>query len=221
MTKVRQGSGASSPHLARLTGRFGICAQASVLVAACAVIASPVFARTPYDGAWSVVIMTRAGACEPSFRYGVDISNGAVINSGGAVATVEGRVTPRGAVKVTVRSGNEWAVGSGRLGRYSGGGKWRGQGSSGNCAGTWSAARRAPAGVAQEGNAPIYNYVRNERRRNERRRNASPERLRMLPPASRGSTHTIRPHGHISATTAHVIRAAERMPTKRVLIKRS
>lgn len=159
MTKVRQGSGASSPHLARLTGRFGICAQASVLVAACAVIASPVFARTPYDGAWSVVIMTRAGACEPSFRYGVDISNGAVINSGGAVATVEGRVTPRGAVKVTVRSGDEWAVGSGRLGRYSGGGKWRGQGSSGNCAGTWSAARRAPAGVAQEGNAPIYNYV--------------------------------------------------------------
>lgn len=117
-------------------------------------IAAPALARTVYDGPWSIVITTRGGACEPSIRYGVDISNGQIINPAAGTADVQGRVTPRGAVSVTLRSGGAWAVGSGRLGRLAGGGVWRGQGSSGLCDGTWAAQRRGPATGQTTGAAP-------------------------------------------------------------------
>jgi hypothetical protein len=114
-----------------------------ILVVAFAWIAVPAtaFAHTVYDGDWSVLIFTRGGACEPSVRYGVQIADGMVINGGG-IATVQGRVTRSGTVSVIVRSGNQWAKGSGRLGRSRGGGSWRGQGTSGVCRGTWVAERR-------------------------------------------------------------------------------
>ena len=57
------------------------------------------FARTVYDGDWSVLILTRGGACEPAVRYGVQIADGMVINGGG-MATVQGRVTRSGTVSV-------------------------------------------------------------------------------------------------------------------------
>jgi hypothetical protein len=114
-----------------------------MLVAAFAWIAVPAtaFAHTVYDGDWSVLILTRGGACEPSVRYGVQIADGMVINGGG-IATVQGRVTRSGTVSVVVRSGNQWASGSGRLARNRGGGAWRGQGTSGARHGTWVAERR-------------------------------------------------------------------------------
>jgi hypothetical protein len=118
-------------------------ASVPMLVVAFAGIAVPAtaFAHTVYDSDWSVLILTRGGACEPSVRYGVKIADGMVINGGG-IATVQGRVTRSGTVSVIVRSGNEWANGSGRLGRKRGGGAWRGQGTSGACHGTWVAERR-------------------------------------------------------------------------------
>ena len=114
-----------------------------ILVVAFAWIAVPTtaFARTVYDGDWSVLILTRGGACEPAVRYGVQIADGMVVNGGG-MATVQGRVTRSGSVQVIVRSGNQWANGSGRLGGKRGGGFWRGQGTSGTCRGTWVAERR-------------------------------------------------------------------------------
>jgi hypothetical protein len=59
-------------------------------------VAGTAIAGTEYDGDWSVLIVTHAGACEPTFRYGVQIANGMVINDGGSVTTAQGRVTPRG-----------------------------------------------------------------------------------------------------------------------------
>jgi hypothetical protein len=113
-----------------------------ILVVAFAWIAVPAtaFAHTVYDGDWSVLIFTRGGACEPSVRYGVQIADGMVINGGG-IATVQGRVTRSGTVRVIVRPGNQWANGSCRLGRNRGGGAWRGH-ASGVCHGTWVAERR-------------------------------------------------------------------------------
>jgi len=139
--------------------RISVCLQISILALACVAVAAPAFARSEFDGDWSVVIMSRGGACEPSFRYSVEISNGKVINTGGAGVTVQGRVTPRGNVRVVVQSGNEWADGSGRLGRNGGGGIWRGQGSSGACEGTWMAERRPNSAEAAAAGTPIYNYV--------------------------------------------------------------
>jgi hypothetical protein len=120
--------------------------------------AGPAFASTPYDGHWSVEIVTRTGACEPTVRYGVEILNGTVVNSAGSnQADVSGQVSRRGVLRVSVRAGGAWADGSGRLGMYNGSGVWQGQGSSGACEGTWVAERRGPPGeTANPG--PIYSY---------------------------------------------------------------
>jgi hypothetical protein len=119
------------------------CVPILVVAFAWLAVATTAFARTVYDGDWSVLILTRGGACEPAVRYGVQSADGTFVNGGGT-ATVQGRVTRSGSVQVIVRSGNQWANGSGRLGRNRGGGFWRGQGTSGNChcRGTWVAERR-------------------------------------------------------------------------------
>ena len=93
----------------------------------------------PFDGSWSVVVYTRRGACDPSFRTSVYISNGIV--SGGGGASVSGRVSNSGAVSVCVSGGPGRACGGGRLRGNSGGGSWSGSGSQGSCSGSWSAAR--------------------------------------------------------------------------------
>lgn len=140
--------------------RLGVGLQTSVLALACvAAVCGPASARTAYDGDWSVVIMTRNGACEPAVRYGVQIDNGAVINAEGGQAAVQGRVSPGGTIRVNVQSGNAWAEGSGRLKGNFGGGVWRGQGARGNCAGTWTAQRRSDGMQAEAPGAPLYNYA--------------------------------------------------------------
>jgi BA14K-like protein len=130
----------------RTAKRFGrpglrVWALALVLALGCTTAPGTALARTRYDGDWSVLIATRRGACEPALRYGVQIADGAVVSNASGVATVEGRVSPAGATRVTVRSGNEWAVGSGHLSGSSGSGIWRGEGTSGACSGTWVAQR--------------------------------------------------------------------------------
>jgi hypothetical protein len=83
-------------------------ATAPMLVVAVAWIAVPAaaFARTVYDGEWSVLILTRGSACETSLRHGVQIADG-MVNNGGGVASVQGRVTRNGVVSVAVRSGDQ------------------------------------------------------------------------------------------------------------------
>lgn len=133
--------------------------QTSLFVLACITLAVPAMAGSAFDGEWSVVIATSAGACDATFRYPVAISNGTVGNAGGAVASVQGQVRPNGSVRVRVQSGNQWADGSGRLGMNRGSGVWRGQGSSGACEGTWVAMRRGAEAYSERPGAPIYDYV--------------------------------------------------------------
>ena len=95
-----------------------------------------------FDGDWSVLIQTRAGGCDPAYRYGVQIQNGEILNGGGEAVTLEGHVAPSGVVRVSVAAGGQAAYGAGRLSQSSGGGSWRGRGSSGACSGTWVAERR-------------------------------------------------------------------------------
>ena len=91
--------------------RIHIGITSLLLVLASVAIVGPASALTLYDGEWSVIILTRSGACDPNYRVGVQIAHGE-IDSGG-FAAVQGQVTSRGGVKVTVRSGNQWAYGSG------------------------------------------------------------------------------------------------------------
>jgi hypothetical protein len=76
--------------------------------------------------------------------------NGMVLNPSGE-AQVQGRVSPNGAVRVTVQAGGQWASGSVRLSSIRGGGVWRGQGNAGFCQGTWVAERRGGYGAGAQG----------------------------------------------------------------------
>jgi hypothetical protein len=133
--------------------------QTCALFLTCFVFASPSLARSSFDGAWSVVVVTRAGACTPTLRYPVAIANGIVTNGGNSPASVSGRVAPTGAVRVTVQSGDSWATGSGHLSTSGGSGVWRGQGSSGLCQGIWQAERQSYGAQVMERGAPIYGYA--------------------------------------------------------------
>ncbi len=74
----------------------------------------PAQALPSYDGVWSVVIITRAGICDPSYRYPIRISNGHVINAGKSQVHITGRVGKNGAVVVNVNSEGKSAIGTGR-----------------------------------------------------------------------------------------------------------
>jgi hypothetical protein len=140
--------------------RFGFFIPACALALTCLGATGPSFARSSFDGEWSVVIMTRDGACTPTLRYPVAISNGIVGNAGDTPVTVQGRVAPNGTVRVVVQSGGSWADGSGRLSTTTGSGMWQGQGTSGLCQGTWQAERRGNgAQVMERGGAPAYGYA--------------------------------------------------------------
>lgn len=118
--------------------RFGLVGAAMLSAIS---LAPSAVAASPYDGYWSVVIVTTRGACERAYRSAVTISNG-VVSGGDGLAQVYGRVNRRGRVSVVVSSGAQSARGSGRLGRSTGGGSWSGAGTSGRCSGRWSASRR-------------------------------------------------------------------------------
>jgi len=139
--------------------RFRFFISACVLAVISAGITSPSFARSSFDGDWSVVIQTRGGACPATVRYPVAITNGIVVNAGDEPASVRGRVAPNGGVRVTVQSGGAWASGSGRLTGSGGSGIWRGQSTSGMCEGTWQAQRHSYGAHAMERGAPVYNYA--------------------------------------------------------------
>jgi len=114
-----------------------LCVAAAA--AACVCSSAAVSYAGPFDGYWSVLIVTRSGACDPTFRTAVSISNGIV--SGGGGANISGRVSNSGAVSVSVSAGDQRASGGGRLRGNTGGGSWSGRGSRGHCSGSWSASR--------------------------------------------------------------------------------
>jgi hypothetical protein len=113
---------------------------AALIAIAGASAADSAYARSSFDGPWTVQIMTERGACDSGSSFGLEIRDGAVRGYGGF--DVRGRVAGNGAVQVRVSSGDQSASGSGRLSGASGGGTWRGVGSRGVCSGRWAASRR-------------------------------------------------------------------------------
>jgi len=114
--------------------------RASTLAVVCvAALATESPARTPFDGAWSVLIVTTKGDCDRAYRYPISISGQTLINAGSTSFDISGNVQSNGAVKVKVSYGQKSATGSGHLTGTSGGGSWSGSG----CGGTWTAERRS------------------------------------------------------------------------------
>ena len=98
-------------------------------------------ARTPYDGRWSVLIVTDAGTCDRAYRYALNISNGRVSYDDPSF-NVSGHVDGRGRVSVSVSAGGERANGAGQLSGNYGRGYWHGSSSTSACSGHWEAERR-------------------------------------------------------------------------------
>ena len=119
-----------------------ITCSAGLAVAAILLAAPSAQALTPYDGSWSVLIVTQKGDCDRAYRYPVKIANGVVSYGGEAAFNVTGRVAGGGNVRVTVSRGQARADGSGRLSGSSGSGSWSGSSSGTSCSGTWTAERR-------------------------------------------------------------------------------
>jgi len=120
-------------------GRGAACALVAITAGVAVSAASYAGAPPPYDGAWSVSIVTEKGDCDRGYRYPVRITNGVLGNGGSDPFTITGRVAPSGAITVTVSHGDKSATGKGRLAGDSGEGFWQG----GSCSGTWSAERRS------------------------------------------------------------------------------
>ena len=115
--------------------------RASTLAVLCvAALATESPARTPFDGAWSVLIVTTQGDCDRAYRYGVRIDNGNIVYDGGIV-NLYGRVGGNGALRVTLTSGNARANATGRLNRRAGSGGWHGNSGQSACSGYWQASR--------------------------------------------------------------------------------
>jgi hypothetical protein len=88
-----------------------------------------------------VVIITKQGVCDTSYRYPIKIVKGAVLNAGSSNVAISGAVQKSGAVTVQVSAGDKTATGTGKLASTSGGGSW--SGGNGACSGIWQAERRS------------------------------------------------------------------------------
>jgi hypothetical protein len=98
-------------------------------------------ARTPFDGAWSVLIITDRGTCDRAYRYALRIADGRVYYEDPSFS-VSGAVDGAGRVRVGVSAGGQSATGYGRLSGNYGQGSWSGRSSTSQCSGHWEAERR-------------------------------------------------------------------------------
>jgi hypothetical protein len=99
-------------------------------------------APSPFDGAWSVLVVTEQGTCDRAYRYAVRIQDGRVLYQGETGVDVSGQVTRDGRIHVNVGHADQRASGAGRLSRDFGSGRWSGVSSTQQCAGHWEAERR-------------------------------------------------------------------------------
>lgn len=112
--------------------RISAVFSAFVLIAAAT---APAAADSPYDGLWTVTIVTKAGSCEPSTRSTLTVTDGKVSAAG---ADVSGRIGREGLVRVSIGG----AHANGQLNGNAGSGKWNGASAGAACSGRWEASRQ-------------------------------------------------------------------------------
>jgi len=96
-------------------------------------------ARSAYDGSWDLLFVTQRGACDPTYNFSVNITDGIVTHPN--LVRFSGRVARSGAVRASVTVHDKFASGSGRLSSNSGSGRWSGYSGSSRCSGYWTAQR--------------------------------------------------------------------------------
>jgi hypothetical protein len=108
-------------------------------VAALVGMASVAQARSAYDGSWDLAFVTQRGACDPTYDFSVNISDGIITQPN--LVRFRGYVARSGAVRASVTVQDRFAAGSGRLAGNSGRGTWSGYSGNARCSGYWSARR--------------------------------------------------------------------------------
>jgi hypothetical protein len=121
--------------------RSAILAGLFAILATCLCNPPGAIARTPFDGAWSVLIVTDRGSCDRAYRYGLRIADGRVYYDDPNFS-ISGSVDGAGRVRVAVAAGGQSATGYGRLSGNSGAGSWSGRSPTSQCSGHWEAERR-------------------------------------------------------------------------------
>ena len=101
--------------------------------------ASVAHARSAYDGSWDLVFVTQSGACDPSYNFTVNVSDGVVTHPN--LVRFKGYVARSGSVRASVTVQDKFASGTGRLFATTGRGKWSGSAGSARCTGYWTAQR--------------------------------------------------------------------------------
>lgn len=96
-------------------------------------------ARSVYDGSWGLVFVTQRGACDPTYNFSVNITDGVVTHPN--LVKFTGHVARSGAVRASVTVPDKYAAGAGRLSSNSGRGTWSGYSGSARCSGYWTAHR--------------------------------------------------------------------------------
>ena len=96
-------------------------------------------ARSGYDGSWDLLFVTQRGACDPTYNFSVNITDGIVTHPN--LVKFRGYVARSGAVRASVTVHDKFASGSGRLSSNSGSGRWSGYSGSSRCSGYWTAQR--------------------------------------------------------------------------------
>jgi hypothetical protein len=112
----------------------------SATIASCLVaLTSVAQARSAYDGPWDLVFVTQRGACDLSYDFYVNITDGVVTHPN--LVKFRGYVARTGAVRASVTVHDKYASGSGRLTSSSGRGTWSGYSGRARCSGYWTAQR--------------------------------------------------------------------------------
>jgi type 1 fimbria pilin len=112
-----------------------IRAMFAFALTAAALAAAPALAQTPYDGLWSVTIVTKTGTCEPSASSTMTVTDGKVSAAG---EDVTGSIGREGLVRVSIHG----AYANGQLSGNAGSGKWNGASAGIPCSGHWEASRQ-------------------------------------------------------------------------------
>src|SRR3954454_23179807 len=96
-------------------------------------------ARSAYDGSWDLLFVTQRGACDPTYNFSVNITDGIVTPPN--LVKFKGYGARSGAVRASVTVHDKYASGLGRLSINSGVGRWSGYSGNARCSGYWTAQR--------------------------------------------------------------------------------
>jgi hypothetical protein len=124
---------------------IGNAMRAVALLAAFTLLSFAALAKAaPYDGSWTMVLVTTSGHCG-TIKMGMAVKGGLISATSGKFVrhkiSLAGRIAGSGATKINGVAGPRQAIGTGRFTKVKGSGKWNGTGPSGVCSGYWVAVR--------------------------------------------------------------------------------